>query len=141
MATANARGAAERVSDPARRAASDNAPAAGTGGAPPASAGGSGDPPGVWPRLRAASALAIGQLGAITALAFYFGWVRTQSYLHYFGLDTSLVDFTTTDYVLRSVSAAYWPLMGLGAAVVVALPIHAGLFPWVRSQRPSGQTY
>src|SRR3954453_11755393 len=112
------------------------------GAAPRAETGEQGSStPGVWQKLRSTGVLVIGQLSAITALAFYFGWVRTQSYLKYFGLDTSLVNYTTTDYVLRSISAAYWPLMGLGAAVVVALPIHAGLFPWVRSQRPSGQTY
>jgi hypothetical protein len=68
--------------------------------------------------------LAFGQLGAITALAYYFGWARAQAFLRYFGLDTSTVDFSTTDYVLRSVSAAYWPLMVLGTVVVLALALH-----------------
>src|SRR4051794_15967597 len=79
---------------------------------------------GVWQRLRAAGALAVGQLGIITALAFYFGWTHTQAYLRYFGLDTSLVQYTTTDYVLRSVGASYWPLMALGSSTVIALAIH-----------------
>jgi hypothetical protein len=68
--------------------------------------------------------LVFGQLGAITALAYYFGWARSHAYLRYFGLDTSAVDFSTADYVLRSVSAAYWPLMVLGMLVVLALTLH-----------------
>ncbi len=73
--------------------------------------------------------LVLGQLGVVTALAFYFGWVRTYAYLRYFGLDTSVVDFSTTDYALRSVSAAYWPLMCLGLLVVLALAAD----PWIRA--------
>jgi len=73
---------------------------------------------------RTAVGLVLGQLGAVTALAFYFGWVRTSAYLAYFGLDTSQVEFSTADYVLRSVGAAYWPLMWIGATVVLALTVH-----------------
>jgi hypothetical protein len=75
--------------------------------------------------VRTVVGLVLGQLGAVTALAFYFGWVRTSAYLQYFGLDTSMVDFSTADYVLRSVGAAYWPLMWLGLLVVLALAAHA----------------
>jgi hypothetical protein len=65
--------------------------------------------------------LVLGQLSAVAALAFYFGWARTNAFLQYFGLDASVVNFSTTDYVLRSVGPAFWPLMGLGIIVVAAL--------------------
>jgi hypothetical protein len=74
--------------------------------------------------VRQVVGLVLGQLGAVTALAFYFGWVRTNAFLQHFGLDTSVVSFTTADYVLRSVGPAYWPLMFLGLFVVVALAVH-----------------
>ncbi|MGY1680663.1 hypothetical protein [Geodermatophilus sp. SYSU D01176] len=70
----------------------------------------------------------------MTALAYYFGWVRTQAYLEYFGLDTSLVDFTTADYALRSIRAAYWPIMVFGFLVVVALHLHAWLIGFLQGR-------
>jgi hypothetical protein len=75
--------------------------------------------------VRQVVGLVLGQLGVVTALAFYFGWARTNAFLRYFGLDTSVVSLTTTDYVLRSVGPAYWPLMWLGLLVVVALTLHS----------------
>jgi hypothetical protein len=77
--------------------------------------------------VRQVVGLVLGQLGIVTALAFYFGWARTSAFLRYFGLDTSVVSLTTTDYVLRSVGPAYWPLMWLGVLVVAALTLHAQL--------------
>jgi hypothetical protein len=74
--------------------------------------------------LRQVMGLVLGQLGAVTALAFYFGSVHTNAYLRYFGLNTSVVSFATADYVLRSVGPVFWPLMWLGLFVVVALAVH-----------------
>src|SRR3954453_18968391 len=71
--------------------------------------------------LRQVVSLVLGQLSFIAALAFYFGRVSTGAWLQYFGLDTSLVDLSPTDYVLRSIGPSYWPIMGLGLLVVVAL--------------------
>src|SRR3954453_7772565 len=71
--------------------------------------------------LRQVVTLILGQLSAIAALAYYFGRAWTGAWLDYFGLNTSLVDFSTTEYVLRSIGLSYWPLMALGSLVVVAL--------------------
>src|SRR3954470_3422343 len=71
--------------------------------------------------LRQVVSLVLGQLSFIAALAFYFGRVSTGAWLQYFGLDTSLVDLSPTDYVLRSIGPSYWPIMGLGVLVVAAL--------------------
>jgi len=75
--------------------------------------------------LRQVTGLVLGQLSAVTALAFYFGWARTNAFLQYFGLDASVVNLSTADYVLRSVGAAYWPLMWIGLLVLVALTVHS----------------
>jgi hypothetical protein len=111
------------------------------GPASPADTDEQGTPVGVWGRLRAGGALAIGQLGVITALAFYFGWAHTQAYLRYFGLDTSLVQYTTADYALRSVGASYWPLTALALLVVAILAIDAHLSPWIRRKQNSEQRF
>lgn len=51
----------------------------------------------------------------ITALAYYFGYRRERAFAGFFGIDVSALNFTTTDYVLRSVDALFVP------AVVVLL--------------------
>jgi hypothetical protein len=66
---------------------------------------------------------------------FYFGWRRSDVQAREMSIDVSLFGFSTQDYVLRSVSALYLPLLvifGLGLAwvavharVVRALPTEA----------------
>lgn len=41
------------------------------------------------------------QAALITGLLYYIGWARTNSLFQYFGVDPSLVGFSTPDYVLR----------------------------------------
>jgi hypothetical protein len=41
----------------------------------------------------------------ITGLARYFGHRRERAFASFFGIDVSALDFSTTDYVLRSVDA------------------------------------
>jgi hypothetical protein len=54
----------------------------------------------------------------VTALLYYFGWVRTSRQAYLLGLDDSLFGYSTQDYVLRSISSMYWPLsIGLVACV------------------------
>ncbi|MEE2033527.1 hypothetical protein [Rhodococcus chondri] len=61
------------------------------------------------------------QAALITALLYYFGWVRTRATFDYFGVDVSLLGFSTTDYVLRSLNSALRPLLVAGLVVVAAL--------------------
>jgi hypothetical protein len=77
----------------------------------------------VW---RIAGAI-LGQGALVTALLLYFGWARTRATFAYFGVDLSLLDLSTTDYVLRSVNSAYHPLLLLGLAVVAAVLLHQHL--------------
>jgi hypothetical protein len=74
--------------------------------------------------VRTVFALVLGQLGLVTALALYFGLARTTAYLQYFGMDITVVDFSAQDYVVRSIGAAYWPLMVSTLLLVVALAVH-----------------
>jgi uncharacterized membrane protein len=58
----------------------------------------------------------------ITALAYYFGYRRERAFAGFFGIDVSALNFTTTDYVLRSVDALFVP------AVVVLLVAFGAFF-------------
>jgi hypothetical protein len=53
-----------------------------------------------------------------TSLMFYFGWERSQTQARAMGLDVSLFGYSTQDYVLRSISTLYVPLL---VAVTLAL--------------------
>jgi hypothetical protein len=63
----------------------------------------------------------------ITALLVYFGWVWTDALSRYLGLDESLFPFSTRDYVLRSLSPAFAPLITLLLATLVAQWAHGAL--------------
>ena len=55
----------------------------------------------------------------ITSLCYFYGYVATRSYFSYFGIDTDAIGFTTGDYVMKSLSALYVPLV-MGLLVWVA---------------------
>ncbi len=64
---------------------------------------------------------ALGALGAVltlaTAVLFYFGWRRSDVQARDMSIDVSLFVFSLQDYVLRSISSLYLPLLvifGLG---------------------------
>jgi hypothetical protein len=59
------------------------------------------------------------------ALGFYFGWRRTNSFAIYFGIDQSLFDYDTRDYVIRSLQTAYSALFTVVVTGLVALWVHA----------------
>ena len=60
----------------------------------------------------------------IVGLLFYFGWVRTAANAQALGQDPSIFEFSTTDYVLRSVSSLFFPLLVLTASALLALLAH-----------------
>jgi hypothetical protein len=53
----------------------------------------------------------VSQIAFLTALLYYFGWARTQAIFYYFGLDPKFVEYTTADYVLRSIPAIFEPIV------------------------------
>jgi hypothetical protein len=48
----------------------------------------------------------------ITSLCYYFGAAYTRRNLGYFGVDANAIGFSTSDYVLRSVTVLYAPIIG-----------------------------
>jgi hypothetical protein len=85
-------------------------------------------PDAVW-RV-AAWVLAQGAL--LASLLLYFGWARTQRTYAYFGVDLSLLDFASTDYILRSVGSAYMPMLRLGLVLIAGFALH-----WSLARRPA----
>jgi hypothetical protein len=56
----------------------------------------------------------------VTALLFYFGWAHVYWFFDYFGVDSSVLGASTTDYVMRAVDALFIPLIVI-AVVGLAL--------------------
>jgi hypothetical protein len=77
---------------------------------------------------------AIGPPLVLGALGYYFGWERTQALYGYFGLDASLLGFSTQDFVLRSIEAIYGPLTALALAVILAEFLHLVVVPRLMPQ-------
>lgn len=68
-------------------------------------------------RLLKGAVKALGPMALLTAWLYYVGWVRTNSQARYFGVDPSLLGYSTTDYILRSVTSLFGPA---GALLVIA---------------------
>jgi hypothetical protein len=69
---------------------------------------------------------------ALTALLYYFGWVRTAAAFGYFGVDQSTLQLSTSDYLLRSADIAFRPF----AALLLVLASWTGLYVALRADRP-----
>jgi hypothetical protein len=64
------------------------------------------------------------QLALITALLYYFGWVRTSSFLSYFGIDPRMAGYGTADYVLRSIRVAFPPFICAAVITLMLFGVH-----------------
>jgi hypothetical protein len=63
-------------------------------------------------------------LTLVTALMIYFGWARTREQGRQMGVDVSLFGYSTQDYVLRSISSLYIPLLAFAAVALAWLAAH-----------------
>jgi hypothetical protein len=61
----------------------------------------------------------------ITALALFFGWTRISTQVSYFGIDPTLVGFSTQDYLLRSADTVFVPLGALLISAYIAAGAHS----------------
>ncbi|ELT46005.1 hypothetical protein [Arthrobacter nitrophenolicus] len=60
-----------------------------------------------------------------TALAFWFGWTMTSTRTAYFGIDQSVLEYSTVDYLLRSADALIVPAIFILLITIVCVAIHA----------------
>jgi hypothetical protein len=68
-----------------------------------------------------------GYTAVLSALMLYFGYVRTRTLFGYFGIPTGVLQFTTTDYLLRSPDVFFQPVIWatLALAILVAITLGA----------------
>jgi hypothetical protein len=71
-------------------------------------------------------------LTVTTSLMFYFGWARSDTQARSMSLDVTLFGFTTQDYVMRSVSTLYIPLL-VTVSIALGLAGAASSRPWLLS--------
>lgn len=70
-----------------------------------------------------------------TALLFYFGWALTAEQSRALGVDESIFAMTTRDYVLRSLSALFVPLIVASAVMLLWVVAHGLLLDLVADPR------
>lgn len=63
----------------------------------------------------------------LTALLYYFGWSHAYWFLNYFGVNSTALGFTSTDYLMRSVDALFVPMTVAATAGLVAVWGHTVL--------------
>jgi multisubunit Na+/H+ antiporter MnhC subunit len=63
-------------------------------------------------------------VGVISAVLYYFGYVREQALFSYFGIDLGSLDYSPTDYLVRSAGTLFVPLATLLVAGVVGVAGH-----------------
>jgi hypothetical protein len=63
----------------------------------------------------------------LTSLLYYFATVREQALFGYFGISTSVLDFSAQDYLTRSVGVMFLPLAATMFAGLAAVAAHIGL--------------
>lgn len=71
----------------------------------------------------------------LTALAYYFGWVRTDALYAYFGIDVGHLGLSTTDYILRSVEPLWLPVTAMLLIILLGVWGHSVLNRWLDAGR------
>lgn len=68
----------------------------------------------------------------------YFGWARSNAQAYYMGLDVSLFGFSVQDYVIRSVTTLYLPLLVAIGVGLGWLALHRRVLSILASQEAEG---
>ncbi len=76
--------------------------------------------------------------GVLSAVLYYFGYVREQALFSYFGVDLGSLEFTTTDYVVLSAGPVFAPLARIWLIAILALVAHHVLVVLLRDAKPRG---
>jgi len=68
--------------------------------------------------------LILSQTTLLSAALFYFGWIRTRATYAYLGVDSSLLGYGVSDYVLRSINSAFPFVVFTSVAVLLGAAFH-----------------
>ena len=74
----------------------------------------------------------------ITALLLYFGWVRSDVQANALGFDSSLLFHSPQEYVLRSITVLFLPLIALLIAGIALTVAHQRLLQEIAMRRHNG---
>jgi hypothetical protein len=77
----------------------------------------------MWRSVTDIAAL-VGPVSLLTGVLYYFGYVSAGAFYAYFGVNLSVLDFSTTSYLLRTADAFFRPLATLLIVLVVLLVAH-----------------
>ena len=83
--------------------------------------------PGLPPQLIKILGAIVAPTTLLTALLYYFGWSHAYWFCDYFGVNSTVLGFTSTDYVMRSVDALFVPLTVAASAALLAVWGHTVL--------------
>jgi hypothetical protein len=75
-------------------------------------------------RLAALLAAVVAPTTLVTGLAYYFGFRRERAFAGYFGIDSSVLGYSTSDYVLRSIDALFVPVCAVLLVTFAVLCLH-----------------
>jgi hypothetical protein len=73
----------------------------------------------------------VAPVSVVTAMLYYFGWVRTNAVANVYGINDSLLAFSGDDYVLRSVPSLFLPVGTAVLGALAAIQIDRALWPVV----------
>jgi hypothetical protein len=71
----------------------------------------------------------------VISLAYWFGWTLTNARSSYFGIDSSTLGYSTTDYLLRSADAAFVPIAVVLLVILMAIMLHGSVRRAIEAQR------
>jgi hypothetical protein len=80
-----------------------------------------------WSKVLEWAAVIVPPITLVTALAIWYGYELTLARARYFGLDPSVLGFTSRDYVMRAAPAVLAPLLYLLVTLLLLLAAHAGV--------------
>ena len=85
-----------------------------------------------FPRVLRAVGAFVAPTTAVTALLIYFGQLHAYAFYWHFGVNYTVLDFTTTDYLVRSADGLFVPIAVAAAGTLVCLWLNRFLLHRVR---------
>jgi hypothetical protein len=74
--------------------------------------------------------------GVVTAILYYFGYVRERTLFSYFGVPLGTLEFTTSDFLVRSAQAIFAPLLSVFLLGILALAAHQAFIARSNNRSP-----
>ena len=76
---------------------------------------------GIPPQLAKVLGAIVAPVTLLTALMYYFGWSHAYWFCNYFGVNSTALGFTSTDYMMRSVDALFVPMTVAASGALLAV--------------------